>query len=293
MQTTNLNKPELLLITGAVMISFSGVYVQIAQVAPIVSAFYRLFFGSICLFFACAVKQEFKNMGTKNNLLAILCGLAFAFDLGAWHFSIKYVGPGLATILGNFQVFGLALAGIFLFKEKVRTNFLISLPLAFIGLLLIIGFDTKGLSSSYYIGVLSGLATAFFYTIFLLLLKKLQSEAKMVSIFYYPMLAAIAGSIFLGSNILFSNNTFIIPDAKSLFALLSLGVLSQFVAWSMIAKSLPQVKTSNVGLILLLQPAFAFVWDVLFFKRQTNALGWFGVFVVLIAIYFGMNERNK
>jgi drug/metabolite transporter (DMT)-like permease len=41
------------------------------------------------------------------------------------------------------------------------------------------------------------------------------------------------------------------------------------------------------GFILLLQPALAFVWDVLLFQRPTSLVNWAGVFIVLVAIYLG------
>ena len=47
-------------------------------------------------------------------------GILFAADLFCWHQSIYFVGPGLSTLLGNFQVFLVALAGFILFSEKIR-----------------------------------------------------------------------------------------------------------------------------------------------------------------------------
>ncbi|MDB4441882.1 hypothetical protein N9219_00520 [bacterium] len=46
------------LIAGAVMISFSGVWVKISHVTPTVSAFYRVLFGGIFLLAAACWQKE-------------------------------------------------------------------------------------------------------------------------------------------------------------------------------------------------------------------------------------------
>ena len=288
-----MSKPIALMIISAVLISFSGVMVTIAQVPAIVSAFYRVFFGSIFLIIACISRKEFKKRTLKSNLLAILCGLAFAMDLWAWHHSILYVGPGLATLLANCQVFVLALFGFLVFKEKIGVKFIISVPLAFTGLIFIIEQDISTLAPQYQLGVFLGLATALFYSIFLLLLRKIKSDKQDFSLFYYMMVVSVSSSVFLGAQVQFSGSSFKIPDIKTLVALICLGLFIQTMAWAMISNSLPRIKASLAGLILLLQPALSFVWDVVFFDRQTGILGWLGLIIVLMAIYLGMSGNPQ
>ncbi|OGR24451.1 MAG: hypothetical protein A2277_02385 [Desulfobacterales bacterium RIFOXYA12_FULL_46_15] len=288
----NLN-PVVLLIISAVIISFSSVFVKTSHVPSTVSAFYRVCFGSFFLIIACIAGKEFKKRSLKNNFLAILCGLFFALDLWAWHMSIQYVGPGLATILGNCQVFVLSMTGFFVFKEKISLKFILSLPMAFTGLLLIIGMDLEKLSPQYRIGILLGFATAAFYSMFLLLLRKIQSDQKDFSLFYYLMLLSVACSVFLGAQIHLSGASFRIPDLSTLLSLVCLGLFIQTLAWVAISNSLPKVRASHAGLILLMQPALSFVWDVIFFNRQTGITGWTGVGIVLLAIYLGMTSKAK
>lgn len=286
------------LILGAFIISFSSVFVKTSQAPPLVSAFYRVFFGCIFLIGACWIKGEFRKKSLKKNLLAILCGLVFSLDLLCWHLSIHYVGPGLATILGNCQVFVLAIVGWLVFKERLGPWFILSLPLVFTGLFMVIGLDMERLSSDYLWGVFMGGLTAVWYSIFLLLIRYVQSDDTSPggangSVFYYQVVMTAACSFFLGIAILSSGQSFAIQGTASLFSLLGLGFFCQAVAWVMISNSLPGVPASRAGLILLLQPALSFVWDVFFFNRQTGVVGWIGVGMVLVAIYLGMISRVK
>jgi len=281
------------LVFGAVMISFSGVWVEVSHVTPTASAFYRVFFGGIILLTAALFRREVIWNGERHLLLGLICGVLFAVDLVFYHYSIIYVGPGLGTILPNFQVFILAVIGIFFFKEKVRILFLISIPLALIGLFLIVGINWGQLGRLDKIGVYFGLAAAVCYATFLLSLRKLQTDQAGLTFFYVMMMVSLTASAFLALEIFRTGDTFKIPDMQSFFALVALGLFSQVIGWILIANALPGIQASLSGFILLLQPALAFFWDVLFFQLPTSLINWIGVFIVLIAIYFGSVKLSK
>ncbi len=275
------------LVAGAFLISFSGVWVKVCHVAPTVSAFYRVLFGGVFLLVAALIKHEVQWLRWRHVRLGLLCGLLFAVDLICYHYSIHYIGPGLGTILPNFQVFLLAVIGAVLLKEKVRLVSVISMPVAFAGLFLIVGIDWTRLDRLYKIGIFIGLSAALFYALFLLSLRKLQSEQGGKSIFYVLMMVSLTTAALIAIELLRTGDSFGIPDWQSFWSLLALGLFSQVIGWILITNALPHVRASLSGLILLLQPALAFVWDVLLFERRTSALNWIGVTIVLAAIYMG------
>ena len=121
---------------------------------------------------------------------------------------------------------------------------------------------------------------------------KLQAEQMGVSFFYVLMMVSFATAVFLAAEIIYSNDSFQIPDSQSFLALAALGLLSQSVGWILITNALPNIRASLSGLILLLEPALAFVWDVLFFQRPTSLVNWLGVVIALGAIYLGMGRRS-
>lgn len=283
--------PIVLLIIGAVLISFSSVWVKLANVPPSSSAFYRVFFGLLFLIFFSLRSKDKSNLNMRHFIFATLCGVIFALDLLCWHNSIKLIGPGLATLLGNFQVFILAGAGILFFKEVCSLRLLLSVPLAIAGLAFIIGADWSAMGSAYRSGVYFGVATALFYSAYLLTLRYLSGSS---SGKYFPMIfISLTSSLFLGVYIYYSGESFAIPDLRSFFSLVCLGLFSQCLGWLLISVSLPQTKASYAGLTLLLQPTLSFIWDVLFFARPTNIINWFGVIITLVAIYLGMSARQK
>jgi drug/metabolite transporter (DMT)-like permease len=275
------------LLIGAVLISFSGVWVKLSHVSPISAAFYRVLIGGAFLIVGAVWRREFRRLSGFQSGLVLFAGLVFAADLTLFHISIHYVGPGLGTILPNFQVFIMALAGALFFKEKLRWIYLVSIPLAVTGLFFVVGIHWDMLGEQYRLGIYAGLGSSLCYSCFLLSMRKLHGDASRLSFFYILMLVSLATAGVLAVEMLRRGESFAIPDTQTFLSLTTLGLFSQCVAWILISSALPRLRVSLSGLILLLQPALSFVWDVAFFDRPTGILNWVGVAVVLCAIYLG------
>lgn len=300
MPTTNIvnsfsteQRPVPAVLSGAFMISFSAVWVALAGVEPTTSAFYRVFFGTVFLLIAAIVSGEIALLRRRHLMPYAGCGLAFALDLYFWHTSILFIGPGLATILGNFQVFLMAACGVLFFGERLKLRLLVSLPLAITGLLLVVGVNWSSLPPNYRTGIIFGLATALCYTVFLLSLRKIQATRDTSTRFLPLMAVSFFSALFLGLLLLGSGKSFAIPTVASGLSLVSLGLFSQAVGWILIATAMPHIRPSFTGLVLLLQPSLSFIWDVLFFARPTTGQHWLGVVITLAAIYLGLTGSRR
>ena len=274
-------------LTGAFIISFSGVYVKLAHVMPSLSAFYRVFIGAICLTVITAFTGQLKWPGTKNALCLLAAGIFFSLDLFAWHRSIIYVGPGLATILVNFQVLILALYGVLFYKEPLTLRLLVAALMALTGLFLIFGWQWGSLPADYHKGVYWGFATAIFYAGFLLTLKAAQSSSRSLNPADNMMFTSWVAVLALGVYVLLNQHGFAIPDQQTLWALLGLGLTSQVLGWILITGALPRIKTATAGIILLIQPTFAYLWDILFFNLPLTPINLCGFLLAVGAIYLG------
>lgn len=281
-----------MLLAGALMISFSGVYVKLAHVSSETAGFYRVIFGVIPLFIILLFKKEPLWKDALTFFIGVTGGIFFAVDLFAWHKSIYYIGPGLATILGNFQVFFLAGIGVFVLKEKITPRLLLAIPFAIAGLFLVVGVEWANLSSTYKTGIFLGIVTAMCYTGYILCLKKLQSMSDPLSSEANLIIICLSTAVVFGFPMLFQRNAFVIPDGQSFFSLMAYGCLSQALGWVIISRALPHIQTSVAGLLLLLQPTFAFVWDMIFFKRPTTVLDLTGILFTIFAIYLGSTRKK-
>jgi drug/metabolite transporter (DMT)-like permease len=277
---------------GALMLSFSAVFVKWAHVGPTTAGFYRMFFGALLLLGAVLVRKERLFHGSHHLKIVFICGLLFALDITLWHRSIHFIGPGLATLMANFQVFFLALFGVIILKEKASSKLFVSIPTAIFGLYLIVGPNWNALGGEYRAGVVLALLAAISYAGYILMLRNFQSKFT-VSVFSTIGLIALITAFILALEVLVINESFVIPDAPSWFALAGYGLFSQVLGWVFISKGLPQIEASRAGLILLLQPTFAFVWDILFFSRAVTWLELSGALMALFAIYMGVTAKKE
>jgi len=279
------------MIAGAVMLSFSAVFVKWAHVGPTMAGFYRMFFGALILLGAVLVRKERLYHGSHHLKIVFVCGLLFALDITLWHRSIHFVGPGLATLMANFQVFFLALFGMIILKEKSNWKFFVAIPTAIFGLYLIVAPHWNSLGTEYRTGVVLALLAAVSYAGYILVLRNFQSKFA-VSAFPTIGLVALITSVVLALEALAIKESFAIPDLQSWGALAGYGLFSQVLGWVLISNGLPKIEASRAGLILLLQPTFSFVWDILFFNRATTWLELSGALIALFAIYMGVTAKK-
>lgn len=279
------------LIAGAVMISFSAVFVELVSVPPATSAFYRMLFGGLILLGIVLWRRESLRFRPGALALLTLAAWFFALDLSVWHRSILFVGPGVATLLANFQVFVLAAAGVILFRERLTWFQVVSIPLAVFGLVLLVGFDWSSFSADYKTGVILGLLTAACYAGYLLSLRQVRAAEAGGSSFATITVVSLAAAALLALAMWPEHASFAIPSWKDAGWLVCYGVFGQVLGWVLISSGIHQVRASQVGLILLLQPLCAFVWDVSLFGRHFTPVEIAGALLALAAIYLGSVRR--
>ncbi len=290
---TLLANPTLRLFIGAALISLSPVWVKLVDVPPSTSGFYRVLFGSAALVIYLLITRKRIALPRRAWFMLAVAALFFALDLWFWHRSINYVGPGLSTLLANFQVFIMMIAGVVLLKQMPRPIQIIAVPMALFGLSLIIGFDWRQLPDDYRLGVVFGLLTAVAYAGYLLSLRRARQHSPYrIPVREMAVISTIC-TIMMAASVLGEGESLRIPSYPDFGWLLAYGVLSHSLGGLFIASSLHQVTATEAGLALLLQPTLSFGWDVLFFNRAMTMLELLGAAIALVAIYLGSRPSSK
>ncbi len=286
--TTRISRgPLLSMIVGAAFISQTSVLVKFAHVPPTISAFWRMLLGGAMLAAALVASGQWRAIRMRDVWWMVVPAIAFATDLFAWHRSILIVGPGVATLLGNLQVFLMAVAGVALHRERLNWRFGIGLLSAFVGLWMLIGRDWTHAGGDYRIGVALGAFTAICYTIYMLSFRHAQRERSTLASSQLLAISSLLCAVVLAAMAVASGDSFAVPDKQSWLALIGLGLVGQCLGWVFISRAMPQLPTSLVGLLLLLQPILAFLADVALFHRPTAALEWAGLVLSLCGIFVG------
>ena len=274
-------------ILGSLMISFSAVFVKMVSVSPDTAAFYRVFFGGAGLAVLSVIMREPQRFPKVAILLLLAAAASLALDLVSWHRSIALVGPGLATILINFQVFLVALWGCVFNKEPLRPRLPVAMILALVGLWLLVGADMG--KDGHVGGVLWGLLAAVGFGAYILFVRASQCVENKLAPMSNMAVASLATAALLAIYCQAKGATLAIPNWVDGGWLLAYGLVSQCIGWLLISQGLPHLPASIGGLTILIMPTFSFIWDILFFARPTGFWGLCGAVLAIGAIKMGIS----
>jgi drug/metabolite transporter (DMT)-like permease len=287
----SLGNPTLRLFIGAALISLSPVWVKLVSVSATASGFWRLAIGGVAVALYLLVTRRRVELPARIWQVLILAAFFLALDLWFYHRSIQLIGPGLSTLLANFQVFVMAAAGFLILREPPSRLQLVAIPLALFGLALIVGIDWDGLSENYRMGIIFGLGAAVTYAAYLLSMRRSRRDSKNKVPSREIAVISLVGAAMLGAVAVFEGNSLAVSSSTDAVWLACYGVLSHGLGMLFITSSLPHVTTTQAGLALLLQPTLSFAWDILFFARPLSPIEMLGAAIALFAIYLGSRSR--
>ena len=284
--------PFFILITGAIAISFSPIFVRFSDVDPIMTAFYRIFISlPFFLFFSSFNIIEKVKFPEFNNsyVIFLVSGIFFALDLICWHWSIKLTTVSKATFLSNLAPIVVIIFSLIFLKERFSKFFYLAALLSMVGMLMLLGESFK-FNKSQFIGDLLGVLTAVWYGSYIVTISQLRKKYNSTSIMFLS--GIVTAIILLTVSILFEQS--LIP--QSLFTItiiFLLGFICQFMGQSFITYSLAYLSASLSSLCLLIQPIAATVLAYFFFQEKLTTIQFFGSALILIGIYIARTKYEK
>ncbi|MGL4369907.1 MAG: EamA family transporter [Spirochaetota bacterium] len=166
------------------------------------------------------------------------------------------------------------------------------MPCALTGILLVVNPLTFTVRSDFGAGVMLGFAVSFFYAGYILLLRRAKRIIPDMSSFCTMFLVSAFCALFFFAETAVTGVSLALPGMREAVLLAAYGILGQGIAWVLITENMPHVQASYAGLLLLLQPALSYVWDILFFSRMITAAESAGVVIALAAVYLGTVSRD-
>lgn len=290
--TTPSRGPLAAMLAGAALISTSAVFVRLVEVGPTASAFWRMGLAALILlgWFARPAARAGWRPSTRVPGLLVLASVSFAIDLWMWHRSILYVGVGLSTLLGNFQVFVLAAVGTFVYGERGGWRLWGGLLLALAGLALMLAPGWSGLDARFRLGVAFGLGTAVAYAAFLLAFRAAQAQRGTASNEALLWWMSLFTAVLLLAMSLAGGESLVPATAHDWSMLVAYALIAQVMGWLVIGRAMPKLPAGVVGLCLLLQPLLAYVWDAALFDTRLGPVALLGLGLSLLGIFLGLTR---
>ena len=271
------------LLVGASCIALSPIFVRLSETGPTATAFWRVALAVpalwILVFFR---KGSPPGTPSRNTVLLLAAGLAFAGDLAFWHTSIKLTSVANSTLLANLASIFVTLAAWIFLRQRPTTLFLAGLGAALAGVAMLVKTSLQ-FSSTGLLGDALGVVTAMFYAAYILAVKGLRDRGE-TALRLMAVTSALTALILLPVA-LASGEQMLPLSAYGWAILLGLALISHAAGQGLIAFALAHLPATFSSVGLLLQPVIAavFAWTLL--AEPLVPLQIAGGVVVLIGIY--------
>jgi drug/metabolite transporter (DMT)-like permease len=286
-------RPGLAALAGALTIAFSAILVRLADVAPSTAAIFRCAYALPVLgALAWWEDRRFGPRAARDRWLAIPAGVFFAADLILWHYAIRDVGAGLATVLGNLQVVVVPFAAWAILGERIERRILIALPLVCSGVVLISGVLETGAYGEHPLrGVVFGIGTALAYAGFILVLRHGSQDLRrpagpLFDATAVATVACVAAGLAIG-------DADLVPSWPSHAWLVTLALTSQVLGWLLITVSLPRLPAALTSVTLTIQPVGSVILAMVLLGEDPTPLQLAGTGLILAGLLAIASRRTR
>lgn len=277
-----------ILLLGAVSISFSGIFVKLSEVGPISTGFFRVALPlpvmAIGLWIAARrrVDRKLPRIGWRGWAGIHVAAFFLAFDLIVWHWSLKLIGVGIATLLGNTAPIWVALAGFLFFRERFSPRFLIGLGVALGGMVLLVLGGDRSLEVNDWLGLMLATLGAVGYAGYLRGVKAARATIGLAQVMFWT---SACTALWLLPAALLTEDKIVPQTLDGWLAVAGLAFVSQTLGQGMISWALGLLPAAFSAVSLLVNPVASgiFAWIILGEALTMTQIG--GGFAVLAGIF--------
>ena len=276
------------LLAGGAAIAFSPIFVRLADVGPMQSAFWRValavpFLGAWAAWSARRARPAAGRGSAPPMALApvLAAGVFFAGDLGFWHLAIVYTTVANATLLANFAPIFVTLGGWLVLGQRVTRLFLVALAISLGGAALLVG-ASFGAAGTRLAGDAFGAVTAMFYGAYMLAIWRSRGTGGTAAVM---ALSSAVSALLLFPVALGWEGDLLPQSPRGWLIVLALAVIPQVAGQSLIAYAMAHLPASLSSLSLLIQPVLAAVYAMAILGEGMGAMQVAGGAIVLAGIY--------
>ena len=260
------------MVVSVFFFSCMGLMVKLVSHIPSTQVVFFRSVVSISLSFWLLQRQGVSVWGTLSKYL-ILRGLFGAGALILFYETLQQIPLASAVTIGILAPIFTTILGIFIAREKVKPVQWLFFLLAFVGVVMVQGFDPRVPWFYLIIGVVatlfSGLAQNF--------VRKINTqEHPLVIIFYFPLITTpLSGA--------YSFFHWVPPQGWDWAILITIGLFTQFAQFFM-TKSIQLEELSKVSIIRYLSIVYALIFGYIFFDETYSLLAYAGMGLAILGV---------
>jgi drug/metabolite transporter (DMT)-like permease len=281
-----------LLALGVVAVSCSAVLIRLADAPALSVAFYRNAIAAAILLPAALIRhrEEFRSLGRRQVLTALLAGALLAAHFGTWIPSVTLTTIAASTVLVTTQPLWVAVAGHVWFGDRVVRGAVVGIAVAFAGAALVSGGDFGLLSGRALLGDALALIGAITAAGYYLAGRHLR---RTVSLLTYVGIAYTTCAVLLVPAMLVSGAPFTGFDAGTWWAFLGLAAGPQILGHTVFNYLLRFVDATVVAVAIMGEPVGASLLALAVFGEVPPWSAVAGGGLILAGIYLAVTAQGR
>jgi drug/metabolite transporter (DMT)-like permease len=285
--------PFAALLLGALAMGISPVFVRIADVGPLASAFWRVFAALPLLWLWAALeargRQELVLSVFRLDRAIVVTALTFSVDLLFWHLAILKTSVANATFLATMApVWVILLSGLTI-GEHVRRSEIYGLGLCLLGAGALIGVSYSA-RPDHVAGDLLALATSFFFGLYFLAVRVARRTSGSGRIIFLS--SVITSVVLLFAALLFEGR--LMPTTlRGVGAIFGLSVISHTGGQGFLAYALGFLPASFSSLVIFIESLAAALFGWLFLGEPVSLFQALGGALILAGLVIASPRRGK
>ncbi|QCI63522.1 DMT family transporter [Phreatobacter stygius] len=269
------------LLTGALALGISPVFVRIADVGPFASAFWRAALALPVLYIWMRIEDRGQARRPGPTLPVVLAGLFFAGDLFFWHLSILNTTIANSTFLATTAPIWVVLVAWVWLKQKTSAGTLAGLALCIAGGGALVGNSVQ-IDPARLVGDLYGAATGVFFGLYFHAVRTGRASHGAARLtFQSTVVTALCLLV-----IALALEPAILPaSARGWAAVIALGIVTHAAGQGLLAVALGTLPTVFSSLVIFLEAVIAAVFAWIALGEALSVIQVAGGLLIMLGIW--------
>ncbi|CAA7390239.1 DMT family transporter [Chryseobacterium fistulae] len=253
-----------------------------------ITLFYRFFFSAIIIGGYLLYSKENLSINKKEGLILSALGLCYGLSSEFLFLGYDYLTAGIAsTVLFIYPVI-VALIMFFFYKEKLTKLSILSLMLAFAGVI-ILCLKNNSLEINY-TGLGIVMISSIFYALYIIIVNKSDMQVSGFKLSFYSM---IFTSIFFMLKAIISRESFVIPSVFILLNFLIFAFLTTVISTLCLVFAIKNIGSTAAAILGALEPVVAVIVSVLLFNEEFTTNLFIGITLILLGVILNVLAGGK
>ncbi|MBL1220935.1 DMT family transporter [Chryseobacterium sp. L7] len=253
-----------------------------------ITLFYRFLFSALMVGGYLLYSKESLKINKKEALILAVLGVCYALSSEFLFIGYDFLTPGIAsTVLFIYPVI-VALIMFFFYKEKLTKLSVMSLLLAFAGVI-VLCLKGNGLEINF-AGLGIVMLSSLFYALYMVIVNKSDLKVSGFKLSFYSMLFTSAFFMLKASA---AGESFAIPSVSIFLNFIVFAFLTTVISSLCLVYAIKYIGSTPTAILGALEPVVAVMVSVLMFHEKFTMNLLIGITLILLGVTFNVIADNR